>query len=110
MQGAGCGRLSVKPGKLAARLASAPPVVDGPPAKAALGLVPDLLGRVALALNDCEAAGLPVQLAHGAVVSDAGYVLRIILPHEPGFAGECWQVRTRMLTEFPQVTGDDFDD
>ena len=100
----------MKPAKRAARLASAPPVADGPPEAPALGLAPDLLARVARALNDCEAAGLPVQLAHGAVVSDAGYVFRIVLPHQPAFRGESWQVRSRMLTEFPVPGGDDLDE
>jgi hypothetical protein len=99
----------VKPGKRAARLASAPPVAGGPPEKSALGLAPDLLARLASSLNDCELAGLPVQLAHGAVITDAGYVLHIVLPHEPGFAGDLWQIRTRQLTEFPQAAGDDDD-
>ena len=100
----------MKPAKRAARLASAPPVADGPPEAPALGLAPDLLARVARALNDCEAAGLPVQLAHGAVVSDAGYVLRITSPHKPAFHGETWQVRSRMLTEFRPPEGDGLDD
>jgi len=98
-----------KPAKQAARLASAPPVA-APPGKAAAGLAPELLARVARALNDCELAGLMLQVAHGAVISDAGYVLRIVLPHEPGDGGETWQVRTRMLTEFPPPDGDDLDD
>lgn len=99
----------MKPSKQAARLAAAPPVAGNVPEQAAVALAPDLLARVALALNDCERAGLMVQVAHGAVISDAGYVLRIVLPHEPGFGGECWQVRTRMLTEFPVPDGDDLD-
>jgi hypothetical protein len=97
-----------KPAKLAARLAAAP-AVDGPPPGSALARAPELLGAVARALNDCEQAGLLVQVAHGAVITDAGYVLRIVLPHEPGFAGDLWQVRTRQLTEFPADGGDDDD-
>jgi hypothetical protein len=94
--------------KQAARLASAAPV-NGLPPDSALSRAPELLAAVALALNRCEQAGLPVQVAHGAVITDAGYVLRIVLPREPGFAGDQWQVRTRQLTEFPADCGDDDD-
>jgi hypothetical protein len=98
-----------KPGRQAARLASAPPA-GGPPPDSALSRAPELLGAVAAALNACDAAGIPVRLAHGAVLTDAGYVLRISPRHEPAFAGDLWQVRTLGLTEFPAAYGDDLDD
>jgi hypothetical protein len=52
---------------------------------------PKLLGDVARALKACEDAKLAVSLAHGAVISEAGYVFKI---------GHGWEVRTRNLTEF----------
>ena len=101
---------SRKPAKQAARLAASPPVAVPPPGTAA-GRAPRLLAALAAALNAIEGAGLPVKLAHGAALTDAGFVFRLVPPHEPGFAGDCWQVRTRMLTEFPRLApGDDFDD
>jgi hypothetical protein len=41
-----------------------------------------------------------VKLAHGSVITEAGYVFPV------GPAGAPWAVRTRMLTEFP-VSGDE---
>jgi len=55
-----------------------------------------LLAAVASALNACEAAGITVKLAHGAVLTPVGYVL----PVYPD-AGERFAVRTMALTEFP---------
>lgn len=55
-----------------------------------------LLSVLAAALNATEAAGYPVKLAHGAVLTPVGY----ILPVYPD-AGERFAVRTMALTEFP---------
>lgn len=55
-----------------------------------------LLSSVAAALNAAEAAGYPVKLAHGAVLTSVGYVLPVF-PE----AGERFAVRTMALTEFP---------
>jgi|SRR5277367_2061155 len=54
------------------------------------------LHALADSLNLLEKFGVTVELAHGAVVTDAGYVLAI-----GGEAEDAkWQVRTRRLTEF----------
>lgn len=79
--------------KLAARLTRhpkyAPPRQPGlPPA--------DLLSEIATALNQAEAEGIPVELAHGAVITDWGFVLRL-----DDVKGQRWQARTKMLAEFP---------
>ena len=64
-----------------------------------------LLTAVADALNACERARITVKLAHGAVLTRAGYVL----PVYPD-AGERYVVRTMALTEFSaQAPGDDED-
>ena len=55
-----------------------------------------LLSSLADALNACEASGYTVKLAHGAVLTDVGYVLPVFPD-----AGERWAVRTMALTEFP---------
>lgn len=55
-----------------------------------------LLSLVADALNACERARITVRLAHGAVLTPAGYVLAVF-PE----AGERFAVRTMALTEFP---------
>lgn len=60
-----------------------------------------LLSAVAEALNACEHAGITVRLAHGAVIADAGYVFAV------GPDGAPWAVRSRTLTEFPAVPGED---
>jgi len=60
-----------------------------------------LLQSVAGALNACEAAGIIVQLAHGAVITDEGYVFAV------GAAGGRWAARSRTLTGFPAADGDD---
>ena len=54
-----------------------------------------LLSAVADALNACERSWITVKLAHGAVLTPAGYVL----PVYPD-AGERYAVRTMALTEF----------
>jgi hypothetical protein len=99
----------VKPGKQAARLAFALPLAEAttgpPPSRAA-----ELLAALASALNALEEAGLPVKLAHGAALTDAGFVFRLAQRGEQGPDGETWQPRTRMLAEFPVPDGDDFDD
>lgn len=56
------------------------------------------LHDVAAALTAAEDAGLPLTLAHGAVISDAGYVFRV--------DGK-WVVRTRQLTELTPPDADD---
>lgn len=64
-----------------------------------------LLSALAAALNACDRAGFAVKLAHGAVITDVGY----ILPVYPD-AGERYAVRTMALTEFSaQASGDDED-
>lgn len=63
-----------------------------------------LLSCLADALNACEAGGITVKLAHGAVLTPVGYVL----PVYPD-AGERFAVRTMALTEFP-VTADGSDE
>ena len=55
-----------------------------------------LLSSLADALNAAEAAGFPVKLAHGAVLTPVGYVLAVYPD-----AGERYAVRTMALTEFP---------
>jgi hypothetical protein len=65
-----------------------------------------LLGAVADALNACERARIPVKLAHGCVLSPAGYVMPVFPD-----AGERFAVRTMALTEFgPAPSGSDEDD
>jgi hypothetical protein len=63
-----------------------------------------LLSCVAAALNACERARITVKLAHGAVLSNAGYVL----PVHPE-AGERYVVRTMALTEFSVQAGSEDD-
>lgn len=66
------------------------------------GLPPaDLLSEIATALNAAEVEGIPVELAHGAVITDWGYVLRL-----DAVKGQRWQARTRMLAEFPAPAPD----
>ena len=87
--------------KLAARLTRRPKY--SPPREP--GLPPaDLLGEIATALNQAEAEGIPVELAHGAVITDHGYVLRL-----DDVKGQRWRARTRMLSEFPPSAGPDDD-
>jgi hypothetical protein len=74
-----------------------------PPAEQDAQDAQKLLASLADALNACDRAGFTVKLAHGAVITRAGYVL----PVYPE-AGERYAVRTMALTEFP-VTGDDED-
>jgi len=62
-----------------------------------------LLASIADALNACDRAGFTVKLAHGAVITRAGYVLPVY--PDPG---ERYAVRTMALTEFP-VAGEDED-
>jgi hypothetical protein len=63
-----------------------------------------LLTAAADALNALEAAGYPVKLAHGTVLTPVGYVL-------PAFTdpGARYAARTMAFTEFPVTpdTGDD---
>lgn len=90
----------------AARLATLPPAT--PPATI-LTRAPRLLDALATALNDLDHAGLRVKFAWGGAVTDAGYVLRLpTAPRDPS-AGERWQVRTPVLTEFAATEGDDLD-
>jgi hypothetical protein len=60
-----------------------------------------LLGALAAALNALEAAGHPVTLAHGAVITGAGYVLP---PCEPG---RPWEARARLPGPVTAPPGDD---
>jgi len=67
------------------------------------GLPPaDLLSEIATALNAAEVEGIPVQLAHGAVITDWGFVLRL-----DEVKGQRWQARTKLLTEFKPPPGDE---
>jgi hypothetical protein len=59
---------------------------------------PRLLEQAASALAALEGAGITVELAHGAVITEAGYVFRI---------GGTWAARALTLTEFPAETGGD---
>lgn len=52
---------------------------------------PRLLAAVADALNACERAGIAVQLEHGAVLTDHGYVLPL---GDPGI-GCLWAARMK---------------
>lgn len=70
----------------------------------------DLLSAVADALNACEKAGVIVQLAHGAAITNEGYVLPVGGDGEVSMIGDRWVARTRALTEFSdQASGDDED-
>lgn len=64
-----------------------------------------LLSAVADALNACERARITVKLAHGAVLTPAGYVLPVFPD-----AGERFAVRTMALTEFSAQAGSDDED
>lgn len=75
--------------------------VERAPAASPFPGAASLLAAVADALNACEHAGITVKLAHGAVITESGYVFAV------GPAGSPWAVRTRMLTEFPVIPGDD---
>lgn len=85
------------PGKRAAKAIAASPVSGVQSAPGA----PELLAAAAGALNALEAAGIPVKLAHGAVITDAGYVFSI------GGTPGPWKVRSRMLAPFPFTPGED---
>ena len=74
-----------------------------PPAEQDARDVQKLLASLADALNACDRAGFTVKLAHGAVITPAGYVLPVF--PDPG---ERYAVRTLALTEFPPA-GDDED-
>lgn len=61
-----------------------------------------LLSAVAEALTACEAAGIPVKLKHGAVMTPLGYVLPL--------GDGTWGARTLIWTEFSaQASADDED-
>ena len=65
-----------------------------------------LLSAVADALNDCERAGITVDLAAGAVMTPRGYVKAI----GDGRLGNRWQARTRLWTPLsPEDDGSDDD-
>ena len=55
-------------------------------------LVPLLLSSVAHGLNALEQNGIKVEFAHGALITDWGYVFRVGDDQTP------WEVRTRSLT------------
>jgi len=63
-----------------------------------------LLTALADALNACEAAGYPLKLAHGCVLTGVGYILPVF--DQPG---ERYTVRTMALTEFPAGGHEDED-
>lgn len=64
------------------------------------------LDALAAALNDCERDGVLVRLAHGAVITEWGYVMWI--PQHPTVftPGKSWQVRTRQLL-LPEPANDE---
>ena len=65
-----------------------------------------LLSAVADALNDCERAGMTVDLAAGAVMTPRGYVMAL----GDGRLGSRWQARTRLWTPLsPEDDGSDDD-
>ena len=75
-----------------------------PPAEQDARDAQKLLASLADALNACDRAGFTVKLAHGAVITRAGYVLPVF-PE----AGERYAVRTMALTEFPVAGSEDED-
>jgi len=75
-----------------------------PPAFAAPTDPARLLASVADALNALENAGITVDLAGGAVMTDRGYVMAV----GDVRLGSRWQARTRLWT--PLAPGDDSDD
>jgi hypothetical protein len=81
--------------RFAKAVAAAPKPGTGTPARAG---VPQLLEQAASALAALEGAGITVKLAHGAVITDAGYIFRI---------DGTWAARALTLTEFPAAPGDD---
>ena len=74
-----------------------------PPAFAAPSDPAALLASVADALNALENAGITVDLAGGAVMTDRGYVMAV----GDSRLGGKWQARTRMWTP---LSPDDSDD
>ena len=85
--------------KLVKLLARRKPPADAP------DLPPgELLNDIAYAMNMAEVSGAPVELAHGAVITDYGYVFRL-----GDVYGQRWQARTRVLTEFTPAPGHDDD-
>jgi len=64
-----------------------------------------LLSAAADALNALENAGITVDLAGGAVMTDRGYVMAV----GDGRLGSKWQARTRLWTPL-QPPGDSSDD
>ena len=79
------------------RLESKPVMLDN------VELVPVLLSSVAHGLNALEQHGVKVEFAHGALITDWGYVFRIGDEQAP------WEMRTRSLTAVGKVPppGDD---
>jgi hypothetical protein len=85
--------------RLAARLAGR----GQKPREREPGLPPaDLLSEIAASLNQADVEGVTVELAHGAVITDYGYVLRL-----DDVPGQRWRARTRMLSEFAVTDGED---
>ena len=63
-----------------------------------------LLSAVADALNECERAGMAVDLAGGAVMTPRGYVMAV----GDDRLGHRWQARTRLWTPLsPPDDGDE---
>ena len=75
-----------------------------PPAFASPSDPARLLTSVADALNALENAGITVDLAGGAVMTERGYVMAV----GDGRLGNRWQARTRLWT--PLQPGDSDDD
>jgi hypothetical protein len=69
-------------------------------------VAPRLLTAVADALNACDKAGILVQLAHGAAITNEGYVLAVGDGNVP-MMGNRWVARTRALTPFSDQADDD---
>jgi hypothetical protein len=82
--------------------AMATPTASKPPQLEDGDTTPQLLQRLADALNAVNSRGIDVQFASGAVVTEYGYIFDF--GSSPANGGEPWQVRTRMLTEFSDAS------
>lgn len=84
------------PGKRIVRAAASAPGTVRPGNPGAEHEGASVLAAIATALEAAEKSGIRPRLRHDAVLTEAGYVLRI---------GGQWVVRTRLLTEFPAASG-----
>jgi hypothetical protein len=66
---------------------------------------PALLQQLADVMNACEASGVLIKPAHGAILTQFGYLFW--LQHDHVGDGGSWQVRTRRLTELALPDDDD---